>query len=213
MLIGVDFDNTIVCYDQVFHQVAVEQGLIPLEVPVSKGEVRDYLRQCGREDDWTELQGYVYGARMQDATPFPCVLECLARFVKHGIMVCIISHKTRYPYMGPKYDLHQAAQRWLEQQGFFDKAQVGLSPNQVSFELTKQEKLERIAKVGCTHFIDDLPEFLAEPGFPAGVKRILFDPNENHPTDHHCHRVTSWMEIEKIILRDVPLCGIPRIGT
>ena len=200
MLIGVDFDNTIVCYDQVFHQVAVEQGLIPLEVPVSKGEVRDYLRQCGREDDWTELQGYVYGARMQDAIPFPGVLECLAHFVKHGIMVCIISHKTRYPYMGPKYDLHQAAQQWLEQQGFFDQAQIGLSSDQVFFELTKQEKLESIAKVGCTHFIDDLPEFLAEPGFPAGVERILFDPNENHSTGHRFHRITSWMEIKKIII-------------
>lgn len=200
MLIGVDFDNTIVCYDQVFHLVAVEQGLIPPEVPVSKGEVRDYLRQYGREDDWTELQGYVYAVRMQDATPFPCALECLARLVKHGIMVCIISHKTRYPYMGPKYDLHQSAQQWLEQQGFFDPARIGLSSGQVYFELTKQEKLDRIAKVGCTHFIDDLPEFLAEPGFPAGVERILFDPNKNHPTDHRFRRITSWMEIEEIII-------------
>ena len=200
MLIGADFDNTIVCYDQVFHQVALEQGLIPSEVPVSKGEVRDYLRQCGREDNWTELQGYVYGVRMQDATPFPGVLECLARFVKHGITVCIISHKTRYPYMGPRYDLHQAAQQWLEQQGFFDAARIGLSPDRVFFELTKQEKLERIAKVGCTHFIDDLPEFLVEPGFPAGVERILFDPNGNHPTGHRFQRITSWMGIEEIIM-------------
>ena len=202
MHLGIDFDNTIVRYDGVFHQVAVEQGLIPPEIPVSKGEVRDYLRQCGREDDWTQLQGYVYGARMKDATPFPGVLDCFARFVKRGIIVCIISHKTRYPYMGPKYDLHQAAQQWLEQQGFFDQAQIGLSSDQVFFELTKQEKLDRIAKVGCTHFIDDLPEFLAEPGFPDGVERILFDPNKNHPTGHHFHRITSWMEIEKIILRD-----------
>ena len=200
MLIGADFDNTIVCYDQVFHHVALEQGVIPAEVPVSKGDVRDYLRQCGREADWTELQGYVYGTRMQDATPFPGVLECLARFVKHGMTVCIISHKTRYPYMGPKYDLHQVAQQWLEQQGLFDPAQTGLSPDQVFFELTKQEKLDRIAKVGCTYFIDDLPEFLAEPRFPTGVKRILFDPNGNHLPGHCFHRMTSWMEIENIIL-------------
>jgi 5'(3')-deoxyribonucleotidase len=105
--------------------------------------------------------------------------------------------------MGEKYDLHQAAQQWLEQQGFFDSAQIGLSSEHVFFELTKQEKLERIVKVGCTHFIDDLPEFLAEPGFPAGVERILFDPNKNHSTGHCFHRITSWMEIEAIIiLRD-----------
>ncbi len=200
MHLGIDFDNTIVCYDQVFHQVALEQELIPPKVPVSKGQVRDHLRQCGMEDTWTELQGYVYGARMQDATPFPGVLECLARFVEHGITVCIISHKTRYPYLGPKYDLHQAAQQWLEQQGFFDPAQIGLSPDQVFFELTKQGKLDRIAKVSCTHFIDDLPEFLAELSFPSGVERILFDPNGNHPMGHRFQRITSWMEIEGIII-------------
>ena len=200
MLLGVDFDNTIVCYDQVFHQVALEQELIPPDLPVSKGQVRDYLRQVDREEDWIYLQGYVYGTRMQDAAPFPGALECLTRFVKQGITVCVISHKTRAPYRGPKYDLHQAAQQWLEQQGFFDPSQIGLSPDQVFFELTKQEKLDRIAKVGCTHFIDDLPEFLAEPGFPAGSERILFDPNEIYSTEHRFHRVTSWKEIEELVL-------------
>ena len=34
---------------------------------------------------------------------------------------------------------------------------------------TLAEKLQRIAQQGCTHFLDDLPELLAEPGFPAGV--------------------------------------------
>lgn len=200
MLIGVDFDNTIVCYDKVFHQVAVEEGLIPADVPVSKGDIRNYLRQYGKEDDWTELQGYVYGARMQAATPFPHALECLALFVKRGIRVCIISHKTRYPYRGPKYDLYQAAQQWLEQQGFFDPAQIGLSHDQVTFELTKQQKVDRIAQVGCTHFIDDLPEFLAEPDFPAGVELILFDPNRMYQKEHRFQRASSWLEIENLII-------------
>ncbi len=198
-LIGVDFDNTIVCYDQVFHQVALEQRLIPAEIPISKGAVRDYLRQHGREDNWTELQGCVYGTHMQDASPFPDVLECLSRLVKHGTIVCIISHKTRYPYLGAKHDLHQAAQQWLEQRGVFDPARIGLCPDQVFFESTKQGKLDRIAQTGCTHFIDDLPEFLAEPSFPTGVERILFDPNGNHAAGHHFRRCTSWMEIEEII--------------
>ena len=53
--IGVDFDNTIVCYDQVFHQVALEQGLIPPTLPVSKGGVRDHLRSVNNEDAWTAM--------------------------------------------------------------------------------------------------------------------------------------------------------------
>ena len=39
MIIGVDFDNTIVCYDKVFHVAAYEKGLIPADLPVSKGRV------------------------------------------------------------------------------------------------------------------------------------------------------------------------------
>jgi len=199
MLIGVDFDNTIVCYDGLFHRVAVEQGLIPHEVPVSKGQVRDYLRQCGKEDVWTEMQGYVYGDRMKEADPFPGVLEFFTRCVQDGVNVCIVSHKTRHPYIGPKYDLHEAAKGWLISQGFYDRDRINLSPDQVYFELTKQEKLERIAKQQCTHFIDDLPEFLGEPGFPAGVERILFDPQNHHLTGHSFRRATAWPEIEALI--------------
>jgi len=73
MRVGVDLDNTIVCYDDVFHRVAVEWGLIPANVAVSKGAVRDYLRRQGREDTWIELQGYVYGNRFREAQPFPGV--------------------------------------------------------------------------------------------------------------------------------------------
>lgn len=200
MLVGVDFDNTIVCYDQVFHKVAVENGLIPEDLPASKGHVRDHLRQQGQEDSWIELQGYVYGARMQDVTPFPGALACLARFVKHGIPVTVISHKTRAPYRGPQYDLHLAAQQWLEQQGFFDPVQIGLSSDQVFFELTKEQKIDRIAQAGCTHFIDDLPEFLGEDSFPPGVERILFDPNQIYTMGHLFHHVTSWIEIEEFIM-------------
>lgn len=200
MLIGVDFDNTIVCYDGLFHRVAVEQGLIPPEIPATKGQVRDYLRQCGNEDAWTQMQGYVYGDRMKEADPFPGVLDFFTRCVQDGVNICIVSHKTRHPYIGPKYDLHEAAQGWLQNQGFYDRDRIGLSPEQVYFELTKQEKLERIAKQQCTHFIDDLPEFLGESGFPEKVERILFDPQNHHLTGHPFRRTSSWPEIEALIL-------------
>ena len=198
MLIGIDFDNTIVCYDALFHRVAVEQGLIPPELPATKGQVRDYLRQCGKEDAWTTMQGYVYGDRMPDAYPFPGVIDFFLQCKQRNIQTCIISHKTRHPFRGTQYDLHQAAQNWLEQHGFYDPKCLGLTSAQVYFELTKQEKLQRIATLGCTHFIDDLPEFLGETDFPANVKRILFDPNGNYPTEHRFVRVSSWTEVETL---------------
>jgi hypothetical protein len=185
MLLGVDFDNTIVCYDQVFHAAAVRKGLIPPETPVVKNAVRDFLRKVDREDEWTELQGYVYGACMEEAQPFPGALEFL-----RSRSAFIISHKTRYPFLGPKYDLHEAARAWLVHRG--------LDGDHVFLELTKEAKLLRISATGCTHFIDDLPEFLAEPAFPVGVERILFDPN-NHHTGEPFRRATSWNQIGQFL--------------
>ncbi|HTI51978.1 MAG TPA: hypothetical protein VL475_13535 [Planctomycetaceae bacterium] len=192
MRIGVDFDNTIVCYDQVFHQVALERGLIPASIAVNKGAVRDYLRQVGREDDWTQMQGYVYGERMRDAQAFPGVLDFFGRMVAARIPVCIISHKTKHPYKGPQYDLHAAALGWLEQNGFFDPARIGMARKDVYLELTLPDKLARIAKARCTHFIDDLPELLAENDFPNSVLPMLFDPADAHSHAVKFRRVKSW---------------------
>ena len=65
MHIGIDFDNTIVGYDSLFHRAALERGLIPPDLPATKSRVRDHLRRAGREDAWIELQGCVYGARLR----------------------------------------------------------------------------------------------------------------------------------------------------
>ena len=68
MRIGLDFDNTIVSYDALFHKVARERDCVPAATPVNKVAVRDYLRGVNQEDVWTAMQGYVYGARMDEAT-------------------------------------------------------------------------------------------------------------------------------------------------
>ena len=146
LVIGVDFDNTIVCYDALFHKVCRERDLIPPDVPVNKSDVRNFLRRIGREDAWTEMQGCVYGARMAEAQPFPGVKEFLRDCRSSGHQVNIISHKTRFPFRGEQHDLHRAALAWLEQESFFAGDGVGLSRDNVFFELTKAAKLDRIAR-------------------------------------------------------------------
>lgn len=177
MVIGIDFDNTIVCYDDIFYQIALEKELIPPETPKTKEAVRNYLRAIGKEDAWTELQGYVYGARMKDVPPCPGVIDFFAKAVNNGLPVYIISHKTKHPYKGLQYNLHNAAYEWLDFHGFLDGGNIGLGYERVFFEETKEEKLDRIASKKCSHFIDDLPEFLLEEGFPGNTKKILFAPN------------------------------------
>ena len=199
MRIGLDFDNTIVCYDDVFHYAALERGLIPAETPATKDGVRDWLRKAGREDDWTELQGYIYGARMDLAAPFPGVREFLRDARASGCDIRIVSHKTRHPYRGPKYDLHRAALGWLEAQGFLDGS-LGLERDGVFLELTKDDKLARIGGLACDYFVDDLPELLGEANFPAATARVLFDPNDAAPDAPIYRRARSWPEITRTLL-------------
>ena len=194
--VGVDFDNTIICYDTIFYKVALEKGLIPKTLPVNKGTVRNFLREVGKEDEWTNMQGYVYGSRLKDAKPFPGVTDFFLYCKQRDINVYIVSHKTRYPYMGQQYDLHGAAYDWLKFQGLYDSQKIGLSEKKVFFELTKYEKIKRITELKCTHFIDDLPEFLNETDFPVSTDRILFDPNNLHTTNFMYCRMTSWKEIK-----------------
>jgi hypothetical protein len=199
MQIGIDFDNTIVSYDTLFHKVCVEQNLIPPAVPPHKSQVRDYLRGIGREAAWTEIQGLVYGARMAEAEFYPGVREAFLALRERAVPVFIISHKTRHPFLGPQYDLHAAARDWLEKKGFFDPRQLGLPRENVFFELTKEAKMQRIASTGVTHFIDDLPEILNAPAFPSGVKRILFDPNDSFEEEKNLLRVRSWSGIMELL--------------
>lgn len=170
--IGVDFDNTIVSYDTVFKRVAVEQSLVPAEIPSAKSAVRDYLRKAGREDAWTAMQGLVYGKRMHDAEPFPGVLDFFRCCHAADLPLFIISHRTLHPIVGEKYDLHAAARNWLLEYGFTEFVPA----DRIHFEVTRHAKIDRIKAAACTHFIDDLPEVFSESGFPAAVHRILFDP-------------------------------------
>jgi len=184
--IGIDFDNTIVCYDDVFYKAALEQKLIPVHLSASKTKIRDYFRAEGKEDEWTQLQGYVYGARMDLAAPYPGIGSFLSFCKEKGIQVSIISHKTKHPYLGFPYNLHQAARNWLQQQSFFHP-EISLF-----FELTLKEKLNRIALEQCDYFIDDLPELLNEPSFPSSVQKILFDPQNLHPSNPKWMAINSW---------------------
>ena len=204
MIIGVDFDNTIVSYDAIFHRVAVERGLIPADVPRTKTAVRDHLRAQGKDAVFTELQGDVYGPRLVGAEMFPGVREFFSTCRERGVLVKIISHKTRHPYAGEPHDLHAAARGWLEHNEFFAADGVALPREEVFLEPTKAAKLERIAAEGCTHFIDDLPEFLAEPAFPAKAQRILFDPMNAFPDSGVPTRVQSWAEVTGHVFSSAP---------
>lgn len=198
MRIGIDFDNTIVSYDALFHRVALERGLIPVDLPPTKLSVRDHLRQTGREDVWTEMQGYVYGARVEEAAAYPGAIDFLTWARAAGLGLVIISHKTRRPFLGHAYDLHEAARGWVRKflavppQPLIDEADV-------YFELTKEDKLARIAALELDCFIDDLPEILLAAEFPARTVGLLFDPDGVLIDNRRIPAFRSWQQLRQHI--------------
>ena len=185
--IGIDFDNTIICYDDVFNTVGVENGLVPKSLPVGKGFVRDYLREQGQEHEWIWLQGVVYGTRLADARLYEGVKRFLGYCKDNDIQCSIVSHKTIFPYSGDDYNLHQSAREWIRLQALNVPTY---------FELTKEDKINRINRLGCSVFIDDLPEFLNLPGFPEKMEKILFDPlGKNTVFSRQFHYSVSWNDI------------------
>jgi hypothetical protein len=197
MRVGLDFDNTLISYDNLFWRVAMDKALIPETTPPKKNAVRDYLRQQGIEDEWTRLQGEIYGSRILEAEPYPGMQTALKGLSDRQISMFIVSHKTRTPFLGKQWDLHAAARSWLEQQGFYDANRMSWSEDQVFFELTKEAKVARIVALGCTHYVDDLPEILAM--LPDSVEKILFAPSEGAEKHPKWKLMCSWQELPALL--------------
>jgi len=197
LLLGLDFDNTLISYDQLFYRVALDKALIPEETLQQKNAVRDYLRQQDQEEDWTRLQGEVYGSRILEAIPYQGMLDVINSFSSKQIPMRIVSHKTRTPYLGEPWDLHAAARSWLAQQKIHGSNEMALSAGQVFFELTKEAKVERILELGCTHYVDDLPEILQM--IPDHVEKILFSPDAKSDKYPDWNLMRSWQELPAIL--------------
>ena len=195
LCIGVDLDNTIVSYDLLFHQLALEQDLVPREFPQQKEALRDAIRlRPGGNAVWTRLQALAYGPRMPLATAFPGVIRFFECCQRAGYRMQIVSHKTETASLdGRLVFLRQTALEWLESKGFLST--LGLSKTDIFFESTRQEKVARISALGCTHFIDDLPEVFAEPHFPRQTQRFLFSPHPRGEPPIGLRVAESWEDL------------------
>ncbi len=179
MRIGIDFDNTIADYSGVFPRVAVELGLLDREFSGTKTEVRDALRgRPGGEEAWQRLQGQIYGRFLPLARPMPGVMDFLGACREHGAKVYVISHKSEHGHFDEaRINLREAAMSWMSENGLFDAARSPLSAKHVMFAPTRTQKIVRIGKANVAHFVDDLAEVLADPGFPATTAGYLLGPD------------------------------------
>lgn len=199
MRIGLDLDNTLVCYDRVFAAAAAELG-----VSVGAGgktAIRDELRRRGDETAWQRLQGQVYGRLMPMAQLMEGAAGFLRRCRDNRVPVWIVSHKTEYGHFdSARVNLRVAARAWLGAQGFFDAGGFALDANRVFFEDDRHAKVARIGTLDFTHFVDDLPEVLDDPGFPASVRRLLYAPDGAAAVSYDV--CASWRDIEREVFGD-----------
>jgi hypothetical protein len=212
--IGIDFDNTIACYDNAFAAVAALMGLMPLGKTGTKAEIKqELLGRTGGDLEWQRLQGQVYGKHMHRALVFPGLFEFLALCYLRGYEVFIVSHKTEYGHFDEeRVSLRGQAMRWLEANGFFDNSAFGLDSGRVFFETTREAKLARIQALGCTDFVDDLIEVFDEPNFPANVTPYLFRPTGGSPVSPSVRECHSWRDVSTRLLGGWQECDVCRLA-
>jgi hypothetical protein len=173
MRIGIDFDNTIADYDDVFRRVAQREGLVGDGFRGGKKAVREAVRALERgEEQWMRLQGRIYGAFMPEARPVEGLTGFVSAARSAGAELYIISHKTEYGHFDEdRVNLRDAARRWMREHGVLGRGAV--DEDHLFFTESRGEKIERIKATDCAHYIDDLVEVFQEPEFPRSVGRHL----------------------------------------
>ena len=201
MIIGLDFDNTIVCYNKAIVKLSHSIPDLPSSISRTKLGLRDYLRSAGREAEWTAFQGTLYGPGMEHAEPFEGAVETMLQMVATGHRLVIISHRSRHPYAGPLHDLHAAARAWVAQRlqslGLFSCTLDDATT--VNFLGTREEKIAMIGKLACDVFLDDLPEVLNDQHFPSQTMPVLFDPAREHIAKANTQLLNDWHHLTSIL--------------
>ncbi len=193
MRVGIDLDNTLICYDQAFLRVGKEEGLLPASFVGNKAAVKRALL-AERPDGylWESLQGLVYGRRIDAAMLFDGVAGFLGMCRDQAEIVAVVSHKTERAHHDPHLtDLRVAALKWMEENRFFDVAGLGLHRGNVYFEGTRDEKVRRIGALGCDLFVDDLADVLAHVEMPSDCRKILFGGDPQNQFEQYA----SWREV------------------
>lgn len=176
--IGVDFDNTLIRYDEVFRDLAAARGWLPRNAAASKEAVKKRLiAEDGNDLRWQALQAQAYGPRISKAEAFDGFRAFLAEAIQRGDEVFIVSHKSERSHFDPSVELRSAALRWLQSNRIVENGHPDpkrIPAGRVVFASTRDEKVAAIAALKLDLFVDDLPEVLEHPRFPKSTLGFRF---------------------------------------
>ena len=197
--IGIDLDNTIISYDDVFQLAANKFGLLDNNNCLSKESLRNQIRnQKNGEKKWQKLQGYVYGEGINEAVLFPGVYRFLWRCKERKIDVEIVSHKTEFGHFdSKKISLRDSATNFLINHGLLDNKNPLI--NKVTYKNNKKEKIDYIKQNNYECFIDDLEEIIFSEEL-EDQKGILFSRDNLSVKNSNNVIAQSWEEISQSVL-------------
>ena len=204
IFIGIDFDNTIALYDRVAGNVASELGFASMEPGRPIKGLRDHLRTLpGGEDKWRHVQAAIYGPRIGEAEVASGAEAFFRKCKQRGVPVAIVSHKTQFADKGEgDVDLRSSALSWMKDRSFFKPDGFDVDESAVFFETTRRSKIGRIRSLGCTHFIDDLPEVFEDDEFPSGTEKLLYSPSGGGNPVQEAQIFECWRDIARHIFHD-----------
>ena len=135
------------------------------------------------------------------AKPFDNAILTMLELQARGHELFIISHRSRYPYAGPRHDLHEAASTWIAKH--LSVANIFANNSSINFLETKEQKLAKISELECAVFLDDLVDIIESKIFPRSTSGILFDPQSKFkPQTKNYPSISDWPELLKYISQE-----------
>ena len=211
MKIGIDFDNTIANYDNVFKFASIEKNLISKKWYGTKSSLKKKIIKENSIIEWHKLQGQVYGRLIHKAKLFSGLKRFLIRCSIEKHEIYILSHKTQFGHFDSmNINLRSAALNWMKNEKFFDKDFINLHPKKVLFFNTRESKIKKIKNLKLDFMVDDLPEVFDDQSSKKTIN-ILFRTNPNK-TSFIDYKFNTWWEIENFTLGATNDSNISKIG-
>ena len=170
--IGIDLDNTIFKYDEVFHALALDDDLISSDCSADKYSIREQVRSVHGEQTWQWIQFQAYGPQVKKSLIFEGVGEFLDIGTKLGYSFSIVSHKTQFSSVDKErsFDLRLAAIARLKNANILG-ADGYLSSKDIYFAETRVEKIEKIIDLNAIVSLTISRKFFYMELFPIASEK------------------------------------------
>ena len=192
--LGIDLDNTIICYDELIYKLAKKKFYkLNLNKNLnSKNIIKSEIINNYNNAEWTKLQGLIYGEKLNYASLFDDFYNTIKQ-LKNYYDIYIVSHKTKHPSIGKKVNLRKASKNFLRNKNISYCENELIKNENIFFTNTKKEKIEIIKKNKIDIFIDDLDGILKD--LPESIYKIHFSKNKLQYKN-----LFSWKKINNFLI-------------